>query len=999
MSELTFQNTILTLEKFWASQGCLIWHPYNLQVGAGTMNPATALRVLGAEPWNVAYLEPSVRPDDGRYGQNPNRLNQHYQYQVILQPAPANPQELYLQSLLALGINPAEHDIRFVEDNWESPALGAWGLGWEVWLDGQEITQFTYFQQAGGQNLRAPAVEITYGLERIVMGLRGIRDFKQIPWTEQVLYGDVNLQGEQEHSRYHFELANVQHLRQLFDIYEAEAQTCLQAGLVLPAHDYVLRCSHTFNILDTRGAVGVTERAQFFRRMRGLARAVSKAYTEQRVALGLPFEAKILPINPPTPAVQPPMPTAPTSPQPYLLEIGIEELPAADVQNALHQLQTLVPTLFANARLAHGTVQYIATPRRLAVLVADVATQQTNLSQLLKGPAVRAAYNADGKPTPAAVGFARGKGVAVEALIQQTVDGVAYVFAAVSEPGLPAPTVLAEIALKLIGSLSFGKTMRWLPDDATAFSRPLRWFVSLLGDTVVPFQYASCTAAQHSYGLRSAGSPIWHIPHAAAYPALLAEQHIVGDLATRQALIWQQVQALAATVGGSVTPDPDLLAEVTNLVESPTAFCGAFEPEFLQLPAEVLLSVMKHHQRYFAVRQADEQLLPYFIGVRNGDADQLQRVVDGNQQVIRARFADAAYFVRADQMHPLETFRPKLAKLTFQEQLGSMLAKSERILQLTNYLAQALQCDATTTAIAERTAFLCKADLATQMVAEDTGLQGIIGREYALSSGESAAVAAAIAEHYAPNAAGATLPTSHAAVVVGLADRLDSLVGLFAAGLAPTGSADPFALRRTALGLVQLLLGKQLDFDLQAALSQAATLQPITVSDAICQQVKEFCTGRLRGLLAEAGYRYDVIESALREQANNPLRALQATAQLAEWVILPDWGRTLAAFARCVRITRKIANVYAVHPAAFTSPAEQALHQATTVAQLSVAADPSVSTLLQALQPLIPVIDHFFEQLLVMDPDPAVRANRLALLQAVAELSVGIVDLSQLQGF
>ncbi len=289
---LDFQTIIMTLQRYWAEQGCLIWQPYYTQVGAGTYNPATYLRVLGPEPWHVGYVEPSVRPDDGRYGENPNRLVQHTQFQVILKPDPGNPQEVYLRSLEALGIDPRQHDIRFVEDNWESPALGAWGLGWEVWLDGQEITQFTYFQMAGGIQLDPVSVEITYGLERIAMTLQRVRNFRDLRWSPERSYGDVQLQGEQEHSKYYFEIADVERARQLYDLYKAEAEAALEHHLVLPAHDYVLKMSHTFNILDTRGAIGVTERAAFFARMRDLSRQVAEAYLEQRTQLEYPWLAE-----------------------------------------------------------------------------------------------------------------------------------------------------------------------------------------------------------------------------------------------------------------------------------------------------------------------------------------------------------------------------------------------------------------------------------------------------------------------------------------------------------------------------------------------------------------------------------------------------------------------------------------------------------------------------------------------------------------------------------
>ncbi len=284
-----FQDIIINLQNFWARRGCLIWQPYYSQVGAGTYNPATFLRVLGPEPWNVAYVEPSIRPDDARYGENPNRLQQHYQYQVILKPDPGNPQEIYLESLEAIGIDPHRHDIRFVEDNWQSPALGAWGLGWEVWLDGQEITQFTYFQQSGGQVLDPPSVEITYGLERIAMPLQRVRNFREIRWTDERTYGDVNLQGEQEHSKYYFETADIERNQKLYALYLQEAESALDKGLILPAYDQILKCSQTFNILDSRGAIGVTERQAMFGRMRDLSRRVSEMYIASREALGFPW--------------------------------------------------------------------------------------------------------------------------------------------------------------------------------------------------------------------------------------------------------------------------------------------------------------------------------------------------------------------------------------------------------------------------------------------------------------------------------------------------------------------------------------------------------------------------------------------------------------------------------------------------------------------------------------------------------------------------------------
>ncbi|RDV83233.1 glycine--tRNA ligase subunit alpha [Ammonifex thiophilus] len=289
---MNFQELILALDHFWAEQGCIIQQPYDIEKGAGTMNPATFFRVLGPEPWRVAYVEPSRRPADGRYGENPNRLQYYYQYQVILKPSPEDVVEIYLESLKALGIDPLQHDIRLVEDNWEAPTLGAWGLGWEVWLDGMEITQFTYFQQCGGFDLYPVAAEITYGLERLAMFLQGVDSVFDIVWADGITYGDIHHQGEVEHSRYNFEEADVSMLFSLFESYAREAERILQVGLVLPAYDYVLKCSHTFNLLEARGAIELPERTSFIARIRALARACAQKYLKQREEMGYPLLAR-----------------------------------------------------------------------------------------------------------------------------------------------------------------------------------------------------------------------------------------------------------------------------------------------------------------------------------------------------------------------------------------------------------------------------------------------------------------------------------------------------------------------------------------------------------------------------------------------------------------------------------------------------------------------------------------------------------------------------------
>ncbi len=486
---LDFQSIILTLQHFWADHGCLIWQPYYQQVGAGTLNPATALRVLGPEPWNVAYVEPSIRPDDGRYGENPNRMQMHYQFQVILKPDPGNAQELYIASLAAIGIDPLLHDLRFVEDNWESPALGAWGLGWEVWLDGQEITQFTYFQQAGGTLCDPVSVEITYGLDRIAISLQGVNGFTNIRWNDKLTSGDINLQAEQEQCTYYFELADVERLKKMYELYELEAKVCLDNKLVLPAHDYVLKCSHTFNVLDSRGAIGITERQAYFGRMRDLSRRVAETYIAQRQQLEFPWLDEQAEQSGKVSASITKGTSSSTSPSDLLFEIGTEELPAGDLDSALEQLKTRLPSLFADLRLDHGEVRVMGTPRRLVVFIPSVAARQTDLEQLVKGPPADRAFDSFGEPTKAGEGFARSKGISVHDLQVVDMDGGRYVTASIHVTGRPANEVLGEALAGLISSLRFDKSMRWNRSNVY-FSRPIRWLLALLGGQVIPFEYA-----------------------------------------------------------------------------------------------------------------------------------------------------------------------------------------------------------------------------------------------------------------------------------------------------------------------------------------------------------------------------------------------------------------------------------------------------------------------------------------------------------------------------
>ena len=995
---LNFQQVILKLHEYWAAQDCVIWEPYNVQVGAGTGNPATTLRVLGPEPWRVAYVEPSVRPDDGRFGENPNRMQKYYQYQVILKPDPGNPQELYLASLAALGIKEREHDIRFVEDNWESPALGAWGLGWEVWLDGQEITQFTYFQQAGGMTLDPVSVEITYGIERIVLALQGKDSAWEIDWLDGVNYGDMMFNEEVEHCRYYFDVADVSALKQVYDTYEREYSHALEGDALISAYDYVLKCSHLFNVLDTRGAIGVTERANYFRRMREMTRTIATEFVQKRESMGYPLMKMAHKWKAPPAQVAGDMPAAPSSAADLLLEIGVEELPADDVADVMSQLQSSAPALFDALRLSHDGVEVHATPRRIVIIAREVAPSQRDKEFVAKGPPAARAFDESGKPTRAAEGFARGKGIDVGELLVQEIDGGSYATALVKVAGLPSTDVLARELPKFLSDMRFGRSMRWNA-SGLAFSRPIRWIVALFGATVIPFELGGVASGNLTRGLRAYGSKETLIEDLEAYERLCDADGIKLGFYQRRDLIQEQATMLASDVGGIVPSDRELLDEVTNLIEAPTAFRGEFDKTYLELPRDVLVTVMRKHQRYFAVEDSQGNLLPYFIGVRNGDREHLDKVIHGNEQVIRARFSDASFFYRADIKKPLRAYLPRLDTLTFQAELGSMRAKNDRVAATIDDLGELLGFAREDIDIAGQAAQIAKADLATSMVVEMTSLQGIMGREYALREGCQPAVAGAIAEHWLPGGAGSQIPASAAGRLLSLADKLDSLVGLLAVGLAPKSTSDPYGLRRSALGILRILVEGRICADLRPAIKRVGEAQPVDVGSDMRMQVLEFLTGRLDNWLSEKlSVPRDVISAVLAEQAANPFRAVQGIEELAHWVGKTDWESILDSFARCARITRN-EGAQSFDLELLKEPQERSLYEAYSSSVKNLGDADNIDGFLARFQGMVLAITDFFDHVLVHVDDSRLRNNRIALLQLISSMQRGRADLSELDNF
>jgi glycyl-tRNA synthetase len=993
---LTMQDALIRLTDYWAGQGCAIVQPMNTEVGAGTLNPATALRVLGPEPWRVGYVEPSVRPDDSRYGDNPNRLQTHTQYQVILKPEPGDAQERYLGSLAALGIDLRAHDVRFVEDNWASPALGAWGLGWEVWLDGLEITQFTYFQQSGGLPLDPVSVEITYGVERIIMALQGVAHFKEIAYAPGISYGEAFGQAEYEMSRYYLDDADIDTNRRLFESYETEARRMIEARLPVPAHTYVLKCSHAFNVLDSRGAIGTTERARAFARMRTLAREVAELWVDRRAELGHPLGTAANGTAPATTGAAPegagPYPRI-DAPAQLAFEIGVEEMPPEEVTRAAGAVRTALADRLSATRLQHGDIRVVSSPRRIVALVEDVRPREEDAEETVRGPRLAAAYDADGNPTKAALGFARGQRIDVADLQRLTVGGGEYVGHVKQVPGRPAAEVLGTLLPEIVTGLRAEKNMRWNA-PGLSYTRPIRWVLALLGPHVVPFSVAGMTAGRTTAVHRTAADPRVEVASAAGFLDLLRTHGIEPDAAERRQRILATAAELAASAGGVIDSEGErgVIDEVTNLVEEPVAILGSFDVKYLELPAEILTTVMKKHQRYLPVRDRDGVLLPHFVTMANGACDHAA-VRAGNEAVLRARYEDASFFYEHDlRLAPVD-MQQGLAKLTFEERLGAMADRAARIRTIAAELALQVDLDEAERAVLLRAGELAKFDLASHMVIELSSLAGIMAREYARHAGEGDAVAETLLEMELPRSSGDRLPASVPGALLAVADRLDLLTGLFAIGSAPTGSSDPFGLRRAALGLTAILRAQPRlsRITVGEGLAVAARHQPVEVRAAALGEAAQFVTRRFEQALLDAGHPVNVVRAVL-PHAGSPGHAEQAVADLEKLLGDERFERLTTALQRVLRIVPAEAAA-SFDPALFEGDAERRLHDTFTRVRAELG-DRAVGLpeFTAAALPLAEPIDAYFDEVLVMAEDPAVRANRLGFLAAIRDLVAGLLD-------
>lgn len=709
-----------------------------------------------------------------------------------------------------------------------------------------------------------------------------------------------------------------------------------------------------------------------------------------------------------------------------LFEIGTEEIPAKFMPGILKQLKELAAAKMQELRIPFEDITVYGTPRRMAFIAGGVAETQADVVVEAKGPSVKIAY-VSGAPSKAAQGFARGQGVDVKDLVVR--DN--YVYAVKHLAGQPVVELLPGLLMDILTSLSFPKTMRWA-DYEFRFVRPIRWMVALFGGQIIPveicgvksgkfsmghrFMQQSLKAAAESQGLLNAalskvGNKVYsalagvkgavEIPSAGDYKKVMYDNFVMVDQDERRALILQQIKDLAAQNGGEAEINADLLEEVNYLVEWPTALCGKFEEKFLSLPKECIITPMREHQRYFPVLDEDGNLLNKFITVRNGGSEHLDIVTHGNERVLRARLSDAEFFFNEDRATKLEDRLEKLKTVSFQEGLGNMYDKSERLVKMAEMLRFAINTPVDEEEL-RRCALLCKTDLVTGMVIEFTELQGVMGREYALLDGEKPEVATGIFEHYLPRFAGDALPATTIGRIVGIGDKLDNICATFSRGLAPTGSQDPYALRRQALGVINILLDANYHISLAKIIAGTLYLLDIKPEETgkLVPQIMEFFKQRLRNLLMDQGIRYDVIDAVFADKRNDDMVDLAVRCKaLAAYVEAGNAEPLVQVSVRVSNLCKKIEKEVAISGALFKDESENKLHE--VVAAVSKEIIPEIvlydyAAVLKAGEKVIEPVNAFFDNVMVMDEDENVKNNRLAMLEEVRGIVNAVGDLSLL---
>lgn len=1035
-----FQDFIISLCNYWVNHGCIWSQPYDANMGAGTFHPHTFLKGIGPEPWRSVYVQPCRRPVDGRYGKSPYRFQHYYQLQVLLKPSPANIVDIFLKSLEHVGINLKENDIGLLEDDWKGPTLGAWGLGWEIRANGQEVTQFTYFQQLGGLDIDVVCGEITYGLERLYMYSKGYKNALEIPFNEHFTYGDIFYQNEFEFSFFNFKEADIKELFDHFEKCEEKVSQLCEKNLVLPAYDYVLQASHAFNLLDARGAISVSERQRYIGRVRDCAKKCAIQYRSSREKLNFPMLSRL-----DTDARQPLFPignqsilTVPQETKKYknieqlgssekiniVFELGVEEMPPAFQLSAKSELEEKIGSFinannldWKNNTLQTSKFKVEVSARRLSIQFLNIPKQEKARLEEIWGPAERIAKNSDGTLTQAGLGFCKKNNIDPSLVEFKKKNDGTFLFASKEIIGRDFPFLLAEKFKEWCYELKAPLKMKWLPQNISPqFIRPVRWIVALVNDLVIEFEMFGIKSGRSTCGQRILFPQPTDIDNAKNYEKILLELSVVPAFENRKEKFENDAIKLAKQVNGQIKSDQALMKKCLGLFENPDLFIADFDPKYLRLPKPLITSVLREHMNYFSVvKENTSELLPYYIGAANYVCTKKTEMIEGTKTVVVGRLEDGAFYYDTDLKTPLFELRSKLKDQLFNANMGTLFDKSERLIKISAGICRELKMDIDFSVL-EKAAEYCKADLKTGCVQEfPDEMQGIMGgiliKEQNILNHQlkSEKAAKAVEAHYLPTGASSELPSSIEGVILSLADKIDSLCMMICHGAEVKGNKDPFGLRRLALSIARLLgvKGEQNHLNLSLALIVEICLGVIEESYVIKhesrQKIYSFIVERMKASLIE-DFDTRIIDALSRPLLEDHLINVRNFAgKIAHALKQNGKGSLLEAlvpYKRAKNLTQNWQNKEELNINLFRANEELSLYENLKNVENKVREfkrNSDYENLLLTLASLAEPMSKFFENVMVNDPDEKLKNNRLTLLSRLCFMYEEVADFSLIQ--
>lgn len=964
---MSFQELINALNNFWAKQGCLIGQPYGVEVGAGTGNPHTFFRVLGPEPYNVAYVEPSRRPTDGRYGKSPNRFQHYYQYQVILKPAPKFNQELFIESLIALGLDPRKHDIRFVEDNWESTPLGAWGLGWEIWCDGMEIAQYTYFQQMAGTPLEVPTLEITYGLERLAMYLQDVDHYKDLKWNDTTTYADIFERHEFWQATHNFETSTPDALKTLYTIYEKEVQQQLEQKNFWAAYDYQLKVSHVFNLLDARGMVSVSDRMAKFGQMSKNAKAISTMYLEEREALGYPLMKNVKPIT-----YKPKMNETVGAHRKgkyqkniAMVELGFEELPASYLEEWSNQLtHAWFKQQLKSFGMTFRKAYLYLTPRRLVMKIVS-PSKQGRVVKKVKGPMATIAYDNQGKPTPVLDGFLKKNELTLRNVRVSEENGKSVIVAE-KEITYALADVLQSITQALIETAPKTKWMIW-EAGVPAFIRPLRWILAFHNDKKIPLQIWNVITGKTTQLPRYELPAEEKIQSAQQYFQFIRDNGILLSQKKRIKRIHKEGNKHGQKIGNF----DKIVAKNAFLTENPHAAAIELDSQYRVLPTELVTLILEKNQMYLMTQ---EKTHTWYHIIANHKRVH-KRIAYGNQKVAKARLDDGLFYFNQDAKKKLSDYDQDLGNIAFHPKAGSYQDKKLRIKKILTQL-YAMRNQVIPEKV-QQALTLIKNDKASLLGKEFPSLEGVIGRAYAMRDGIDTATADLLATHYLPLEPNGVVPQTTEAQLISLADKLDSLLTLAQVEKLPEGNHDPFEIRKTVYRLLTLLLQ-------MPGTTIADFIETSDLAGENKTALKRYIDVRFELMLQEAGIPQLIAHNVALATSNDYALKFAYAKKLStlisndtEKIAVPD------TFKRVLNILQK--NDSEIEKMTLTSLVKTPNLETQEKALLQFLETKNSVLLPEDLKQLTTLLEDYFAKITVIAPEKEVRVRRLATLAHVKD--------------